>query len=52
MDGLQVQWLLDPQSTDMGQALSEFFRGFVAGFDLESLEQALDALPADEEAHA
>jgi AcrR family transcriptional regulator len=51
MDGLQVQWLLDPESTDMGEALAEFFRGFVAGFDLESLEQALDALPATE-AHA
>lgn len=46
MDGLQVQWLLDPSSTDMAQALAEFFRGFVHGFDLGSLEQALDAIPA------
>lgn len=43
MDGLQVQWLLDPSSTDMAAALSEFFRGFVAGFDLVSIERALDA---------
>lgn len=43
MDGLQVQWLLDPASTDMAAALSEFFRGFVSGFDLEAIEQALDA---------
>ncbi|BDZ63939.1 TetR/AcrR family transcriptional regulator [Agromyces mangrovi Wang et al. 2018] len=48
MDGLQVQWLLDPSSTDMEAALSEFFRGFVSGFDLESLEQALDARTPDE----
>lgn len=43
MDGLQVQWLLDPSSTDMANALAEFFRVLVTGFDLESLEQALDA---------
>ncbi|WP_345800581.1 TetR/AcrR family transcriptional regulator [Microbacterium sp. AZCO] len=43
MDGLQVQWLLDPESTDMAQALAEFFRGMVSGYDLESIEQALDA---------
>jgi AcrR family transcriptional regulator len=43
MDGLQVQWLLEPSSTDMAEALSEFFRGFVTGFDLTALEQALDA---------
>lgn len=42
MDGLQVQWLLDPTSTDMAEALSEFFRVLVTGFDLESIEQALD----------
>ncbi|MFE5409025.1 TetR/AcrR family transcriptional regulator [Microbacterium sp. NPDC056569] len=47
MDGLQVQWLLDRESTDMAEALAEFFRGFVAGYDLESLEQALDARAAD-----
>ncbi|QIG39316.1 TetR/AcrR family transcriptional regulator [Microbacterium sp. 4R-513] len=46
MDGLQVQWLLDRESTDMGEALDEFFRGFVSGFDLESIEQALDAQAA------
>ncbi len=43
MDGLQVQWLLEPSSTDMAEALAEFFRGFVTGFDLTALEQALDA---------
>lgn len=43
MDGLQVQWLLDPASTDMAAALSEFFRGMIRGFDLEGIEQALDA---------
>lgn len=43
MDGLQVQWLLEPTSTDMAEALAEFFRGFVTGFDLTALEQALDA---------
>lgn len=43
MDGLQVQWLLEPDSTDMAEALAEFFRGFVTGFDLTGLEQALDA---------
>lgn len=44
MDGLQVQWLLDPTSTDMAEALSEFFRGFVRGYDLTALEDALDGL--------
>lgn len=48
MDGLQVQWLLDPSSTDMAVALSEFFRGFVLGFDLEALENALDARSAQD----
>ncbi len=43
MDGLQVQWLLDPTSTDMAEALAEFFRGFVRGYDLDALEQILDA---------
>lgn len=43
MDGLQVQWLLDPTSTDMAAALREFFRGFVSGYDLKSIESALDA---------
>lgn len=43
MDGLQVQWLLDPESTDMASALNEFFRGFVSGYDLASLESVLDA---------
>ncbi|WP_344097336.1 TetR/AcrR family transcriptional regulator [Microbacterium deminutum] len=33
MDGLQVQWLLDREVVDMSQALDEFFRSFVAGFD-------------------
>lgn len=47
MDGLQVQWLLDPDSTDMAQALTEFFRGYVAGFDLVAIEQLLDARAAD-----
>lgn len=49
MDGLQVQWLLDPSSTDMAAALSEFFRGFVSGFDLTGLEQALDAAASPSE---
>jgi AcrR family transcriptional regulator len=43
MDGLQVQWLLDPTCTDMADALAEFFRGFVSGFDLVGIEQVLDA---------
>ncbi|MBA8815184.1 AcrR family transcriptional regulator [Microbacterium halimionae] len=43
MDGLQVQWLLDRNIVDMAEALKEFFRGFVSGFDMESLEIALDA---------
>ncbi|WP_439590821.1 TetR/AcrR family transcriptional regulator [Microbacterium sp.] len=53
MDGLQVQWLLDPASTDMAVALEEFFRGFVQGYDLEGLEQAIDAAhpaPAEQSA--
>jgi AcrR family transcriptional regulator len=47
MDGLQVQWLLDPDATDMPEALAEFFRGFVRGFDLVGLEDALDAVGED-----
>jgi len=43
MDGLQVQWLLDPSSTDMAEALAEFFRGYVRGYDLDALEHILDA---------
>lgn len=43
MDGLQVQWLLDPTSTDMAEALAEHFRTFVRGYDLTAIEQALDA---------
>lgn len=51
MDGLQVQWLLDPTTTDMAAALSEFFRGFVLGFDLVSLENALDATHGESPSH-
>ncbi len=47
MDGLQVQWLLDPTSTDMPEALSAFFRGLVRGYDLDALEQLLDARAAE-----
>lgn len=47
MDGLQVQWLLDPTSTDMADALCRFFRGLISGFDLEAIEQVLDARSAD-----
>lgn len=47
MDGLQVQWLLDPTSTDMADALCGFFRGLVRGFDLVGLEQVLDARSED-----
>jgi AcrR family transcriptional regulator len=31
MDGLQVQWLLDRDVVDMGDALSEFFDGLIVG---------------------
>jgi AcrR family transcriptional regulator len=31
MDGLQVQWLLDPEIIDMAEALEEFFDGLVIG---------------------
>ncbi|MBT9607565.1 TetR/AcrR family transcriptional regulator [Microbacterium sp.] len=44
MDGLQVQWLLDPTSTDMAEALAEYFRAMVRGFDLTALEDLLDAV--------
>lgn len=47
MDGLQVQWLLDPTSTDMADALRRFFRGLISGFDLAAIEQVLDARSAD-----
>lgn len=43
MDGLQVQWLLDPRSTDMAEALHDVFRGLIRGYDLTSIENALDA---------
>ncbi|MEV4686257.1 TetR/AcrR family transcriptional regulator [Microbacterium sp. LWH3-1.2] len=43
MDGLQVQWLLDPESTDMAEALHEVFRSLIRGYDLVSIENALDA---------
>ena len=46
MDGLQVQWLLDPGSTDMAEALAEAFRSMVSGYDLAGLEQVLDARSA------
>lgn len=47
MDGLQVQWLLDPTSTDMAEALHSFFRGMITGYDLAGIEQALDARSAE-----
>ncbi|MCP2635195.1 TetR/AcrR family transcriptional regulator [Microbacterium sp. HD4P20] len=47
MDGLQVQWLLDAESTDMAEALAEAFRAMVSGFDLAGIEQVLDARSAD-----
>jgi AcrR family transcriptional regulator len=31
MDGLQVQWLLDRNVVDMGDALNEFFDGLIVG---------------------
>lgn len=42
MDGLQVQWLLDRSVVDMAEELARYFRSIVLGFDLESLEAALD----------
>ncbi len=48
MDGLQVQWLLDPTSTDMAEALEDLFRSMVIGYDLTGLEQALDTAADDE----
>ncbi|QKJ20614.1 TetR/AcrR family transcriptional regulator [Microbacterium hominis] len=50
MDGLQVQWLLNPDAIDMADALADFLRALVLGFDMTSLEEALDAaivLPRD-----
>jgi AcrR family transcriptional regulator len=46
MDGLQVQWLLDPGSTDMAQAVNDYFRQVIRGFDLVAIEQILDARSA------
>ncbi|MET0734872.1 MAG: TetR/AcrR family transcriptional regulator [Microbacterium sp.] len=37
MDGLQVQWLLDPGATDMATALEEHFRGVVQEYDAVGL---------------
>lgn len=45
MDGLQVQWLLDRDSTDMAAALAEFFRAFVEGFDDVDEAEAADDAP-------
>ena len=39
-----MQWLLDPTSTDMAEALAEYFRAMVRGFDLTALEDLLDAV--------
>ncbi|MGC5341109.1 hypothetical protein ACPXBC_31635, partial [Escherichia coli] len=47
MDGLQVQWLLEPASTDMAEALAEYFRTMVRGFDLTALEDLLDTVAED-----
>lgn len=44
MDGLQVQWLLDPESTDMAEALHEVFRSLIRGYDLVGIENALDVM--------
>ena len=46
MDGLQVQWLLDPSSTDMAAAMHECFRNLIRGYDLTGIENALDVLDA------
>ncbi|MFD4960045.1 TetR/AcrR family transcriptional regulator [Microbacterium sp. NPDC058389] len=46
MDGLQVQWLLDPASTDMAEALHDVFRSLIRGYDLVGLENVLDGLDA------
>ena len=42
MDGLQVQWLLDPGSTDMADALHEVFRSLIRGYDVVPLERVGD----------
>jgi len=47
MDGLQVQWLLAPDSTDMAEALHETLRALIRGYDLVSIENALDAQAAE-----
>jgi len=47
MDGLQVQWLLDPSSTDMAHDLAAHFRLLVRGFDLQALENILDLQSGD-----
>ena len=52
MDGLQVQWLLDPASTDMAEALHDVFRSMIRGYDLVSIEQALDGLDGTADASA
>ncbi|MFT4214308.1 MAG: TetR/AcrR family transcriptional regulator [Microbacterium sp.] len=44
MDGLQVQWLLDPGVVDMADALADFLRALLVGFDMIALDEALDAL--------
>lgn len=44
MDGLQVQWLLNPETLDMAEALAGFLRALLIGFDMIALDKALDAL--------
>lgn len=46
MDGLQVQWLLARETTDMAEALHDTFRSLIRGYDLVSIENALDELDA------
>lgn len=46
MDGLQVQWLLAPDSTDMAEALHDCMRSLIRGYDLVGIEHALDVLDA------
>ena len=52
MDGLQVQWLLEPSSTDMAEALHEVFRSLIRGYDLVAIENALDVLDGQNAAEA
>ena len=47
MDGLQVQWLLAREATDMAEALHDCFRALIRGYDLVSIENALDVLDAE-----